>query len=164
MPRYDFRAMIAGDLPLLARWLATPEVARWWPDGDLDDFAEQLGDPHVAMTIVMLDGEPFAYVQDYDPHAWSDHPLKHLPAGSRGLDQFIGEPALIGRGHGPAFIDAHARRLFAAGAPALGVDPHPDNSRAIAAYARAGFSPERERDTPWGRALLMVRRAPAGRA
>ena len=46
---------------------------------------------------------------------------------------------MLDRGHGSAFIRAHCRRLFAAGAPAIGTDPHPDNKRAIRACEKAGF-------------------------
>ena len=44
-PDYAFRPMSSADLPLIRRWLATPEVVRWWGDpseqyalvsGDLD--------------------------------------------------------------------------------------------------------------------------------
>ena len=33
-PDYVFRPMSAADLPLIRRWLATPEVARWWGQPD----------------------------------------------------------------------------------------------------------------------------------
>jgi aminoglycoside 6'-N-acetyltransferase len=29
---YRFRSMIDADLPMVERWLRTPEVARWWGD------------------------------------------------------------------------------------------------------------------------------------
>jgi aminoglycoside 6'-N-acetyltransferase len=86
------------------------------------------------------------------------HPFAHLPPGARGIDQSIGDPSLVGRGHGSAFVRAHCDRLFAAGAPAIGTDPHPDNKRAIRAYEKAGFAVTGgPLDTPWGRALLMER-------
>ena len=111
------------------------------------------------LWIVSLDGRPFAYIQDYDPHAWPGHHFADLPPRSRGIDQFIGEPGLIGQGHGTAFIRAHVERLFAEGAPAIGTDPDPDNARAIRAYEKAGFVAGREADTEWGYCLLMTCRA-----
>jgi len=66
---------------------------------------------------------------------------------------------MTGRGHGAAFVRLHGDRLFAAGAPAIGADPHPDNARAIRAYAKAGFTAvSGPLDTRWGRAVLMERR------
>lgn len=135
---YDFRAAQLADLPLLRQWLATPEVGRWW--GDDDPYAaSDLGDARFSPWIVQLDGTAFAYLQDYDVHAWENHHFGHLPPGARGIDQFIGRPELIGQGHGPAFIRQHVVALFATGVPVVATDPHPDNARAIAAYRKAGF-------------------------
>ncbi|HEY0478261.1 MAG TPA: GNAT family N-acetyltransferase [Kofleriaceae bacterium] len=72
--------------------------------------------------------------------------------------RYIGEPDMLDRGHGSAFVRAHCDRLFAAGAPAIGTDPHPDNGRAIRACEKAGFKvASAAMDTRWGRALLMER-------
>ncbi|MFZ0847647.1 MAG: GNAT family N-acetyltransferase, partial [Hyphomicrobiaceae bacterium] len=79
------------------------------------------------------------------------------PRGSRGIDQFIGEPHMIGRGHGSACIAAVVDRLLAAGCPRVLTDPHPANRRAIHAYQKAGFARQRAVDTADGRALLMIR-------
>jgi aminoglycoside 6'-N-acetyltransferase len=147
--------MTAEDLPMVRAWIATPDVAPWW-DGD-DDFQEALADPDTRPWIVSFEGRPFAYMQDYDPHAWPGHPFSFLPPGSRGIDQSIGVPEMIGRGHGSAFIRQHVERLFAEGAPAVGTDPHPDNARAIRAYEKAGFTAGEARDTDWGLCLLMTR-------
>jgi aminoglycoside 6'-N-acetyltransferase len=149
--------MTAEDLPRTARWLQTPEVRRWWSDEEEVATLEDLEDPNIAFWIVSHEGRPFAYLQDYDPHAWQEHPFGFLPAGSRGMDQLIGEPDMLGAGHGSAFIRAHVERLFARGAPAVGADPHPDNARAIRAYEKAGFQAGHVQDTEWGRCLLMTR-------
>lgn len=124
----------------------------WWGDAELED----IDDPRIAMWIVEHGGRPFAYAQDYDVHGWAAHPFAHLPPGARGIDQFIGEPDMLGRGHGSAFVARHVARLFAAGAPAVGTAPHPDNHRARRAYAKAGFVEKSGPvDTRWGRAILM---------
>jgi aminoglycoside 6'-N-acetyltransferase len=82
-----------------------------------------------------------------------------LPPGSRGIDQYIGEPDMLGLGHGSAFVRAHCERLFEAGAPAVGTDPHRDNGRAIRAYEKSGFrAVSGPVDTRWGRAILMEKR------
>ena len=98
---------------------------------------------------------PIGYQQSYDPHAEPDHPLRDQPIGTLGIDQFIGEPALTGRGHGSAFIRAFVEQSFAAGAPRVVTDPNPRNARAIRAYAKAGFHPIGQRRTLSGEALLM---------
>ncbi len=155
MSLYGFRLMTTDDLPIVRAWITTPEVAPWW-DAD-DDFEDALAGPDTRPWIASFENRPFAYIQDYDPHAWPGHPFAFLPRGSRGIDQFIGAPELIGRGHGSALIRQHVERLFAYGAPAVGTDPHPDNGRAIRAYEKAGFTAGEARDTDWGFCLLMTR-------
>ena len=162
---YGFRPMTADDLPLARRWLRTPEVRRWWgdPDEQLSLLAEDLDEPRMRMWIVFHHGRPFAYIQDYDPLSWDLHHFGDLPPGSRGIDQFIGEPGMLDRGHGSAFIRAHADRLLRAGSPAIGTDPDPANARAIRAYEKAGFRVLREAlDWEGEPTVLMLAHAPQG--
>jgi aminoglycoside 6'-N-acetyltransferase len=156
MDDYSFRAVTAADLPLLGRWRAMAHVVQWWGPPDVEREAEKLDEPGIEMWIVEHRGRPFAFAQDYDPHGWEPHPFSHLPRSSRGIDQFIGEAEMLDRGHGSAFVRAHVERLFAAGAPAVGTDPHPDNLRARRAYEKAGFTAVGQPiETRWGRAILM---------
>lgn len=98
-------------------------------------------------------------MQDYSVHGEEDHPFAALPKGSRGIDQFIGEPDMIGLGHGSAFIRARMKALFDAGAPVIGTDPHPANERAIAVYRKLGFEPYgAPQETRWGLILPMLAR------
>jgi aminoglycoside 6'-N-acetyltransferase len=152
---YLFRPATLADLPMLRAWVATPAVAEWWGGGDAFDAAD-LADRRVRVWIVAVNGKPFAYMQDYDVHGWDGHHFGYLPPGSRGIDQFIGRPDMLGLGHGTAFIRQRLAALFAAGAPAVGTDPHPANARAIAAYRKAGFRiTGPEEDTEWGRVIRM---------
>ena len=161
MASYQFRPMSAGDLPLVKDWLARPHVMEWWGD-TYQQFELVSGDLEVeAMDqfIVAQDERPFAYLQCYDPQVWPENGLGAHPGGTRGIDQFIGEADMVGRGHGSAFIRDFIERLIAAGAPRVITDPDPGNGRAIRAYEKAGFVRQHEVDTPDGRALLMVRDA-----
>jgi aminoglycoside 6'-N-acetyltransferase len=156
---YAFRPMTAGDLPQVGRWLETPHVAQWWGN-PVEQFAlvsGDLGHPSMAQFIVALDERPFAYLQCYDPNAWSNHGFGAFPDGTRGIDQFIGEVDLIDRGHGSAFIRGFVDDLFAAGTPRVLTDPSPDNARAVKACEKAGFDRQGLVATPDGPALLMVR-------
>jgi aminoglycoside 6'-N-acetyltransferase len=159
-PAYDFRRMTVADLPLLRGWLETEAWRLWWgePETELENLAADLHEPAMRLWIVSQDGLPFAFMQDYAIHAWDDHPYRDLPPGTFGVDQSIGVPAMIGRGHGSAFIRQHVARLFAEGAAFVATDPDPDNARAIRAYEKAGFRIlEKEvRITDWGRGQLML--------
>ena len=80
-----------------------------------------------------------------------------MPKGTRGIDQFIGEPEMIDRGHGSALIRAFVDDLLQSGTPRVLTDPSPGNTRAVKAYEKAGFRRDRRVSTPDGSALLMVR-------
>ena len=156
--RYEFRKVSMDDAGLLQKWRAQPHVRAWWDAGE-PYTGEQLGDPRVARWIVTVDGRPFAFMQDYTVHGWREHHFAHLPQGSRGIDQYIGEPDMVGAGHGSAFIAARLHALFDAGAPVIATDPHPDNARAIAVYRKLGFEPSGSpQETPWGLILPMLAR------
>jgi aminoglycoside 6'-N-acetyltransferase len=157
---YEFRPMTADDLPLVKRWLAAPHVTEWWgePDEQFELVHSDLTHPAMDQFIIAAEERPFAYLQCYDLTAWNVG-LGPQPQGTRGIDQFIGEPDMIGCGHGSAFIRTFADGLLAAGTPRIVTDPDPANARAIHAYEKAGFRRDRMVDTPDGMALLMVRDA-----
>ncbi len=142
----------------MAGWRAQPHVRRWWGEPTVEPESEKIDDPHIALWIVELAGRPFALIQDYEIQDWPPHHFDHLPPGSRGHDLFIGEPDLLGLGHGPRFLRQHIDRMFADGVPAAGIDPHPDNRPAIRAFERAGFTiTGGPIETLWGRAMLLER-------
>lgn len=159
---YGFRPMTAEDLPMVRRWLTTPDVRLWWGDPD-EQYALIGGDipqPEMRQWIVANNGRPFAYLQDYDPHIWDVHAFDaDLPTGARGVDPFIGEVDMIGCGHGAAMLRMHSERVLAEGAPAVFIDPAPDNARAIRAYRRAGFAPVGLRPDGDGEQVLLMARS-----
>ena len=157
-PDYVFRPISSADLAMIRCWLGTPEVMRWWGHQD-EQYALVSGDldhPDMDQSIVAVDDRPFGYIQCYRLSTWNEGLGSH-PAGTRGIDQFIGVSDMIGRGHGSNFIRQFADKLLASGIPRVVTDPDPDNGRAVRAYTKAGFQSERLVDTPDGQALLMVR-------
>ena len=143
--RYHFRAMTRADLPMVRRWLDTPAARRWWGEPELEAglLDDDLDEPRMAMLIVTHDGVPFAFAQHYAVHSWPVPYFAHLPAGSRAVDTFIGDPAMIGVGHGSTYLRLLAQYLRARGVPIVAIDPAIGNYRARRAYARAGFVRER---------------------
>ena len=111
-PDYVFRPMTSADLPLVRRWLETPEVARWWgqPDEQYALVSGDLDHPDMDQFIVALGDHPFAYIQCYALSTWNSG-FGAQPPKTRGIDQFIGEPDMIGRGHGSGFIRQFADAL-----------------------------------------------------
>ena len=143
---------------MAAGWLHAPEVVRGWgdPDKQLALLTEDLDEPLMRQWIVEHQGHPFAYVQAYPARAWPQSHLMHLPDGAEAIDAFIGEPDMLGRGHGSAFLRAFAEMLIAEGAPVVAIDPDVDNHRARCAYARAGFVGNDVVETGDGPAVVML--------
>jgi aminoglycoside 6'-N-acetyltransferase len=156
--RYTFRAPEWADFPLLERWLQAPEVVEWWgdPANELALLREDMDEPQMTQLIVSCDDVPFAYAQHFEVHAWPQEHLAHLPPGARAVDAFIGEPDMLGRGHGSKFLRELAEELVAGGAPLVAIDPDEDNARARKAYANAGFRGERVVETESGPVVLMI--------
>ncbi len=144
---YDFPRLTRADFPRLAGWLACDHVAEWWgdPATELALIDQEIDEGLVDMRLVELQGQAFAFIQDYDI---ADFPAPHLadqPPRTRAIDTFIGDTAYLGKGHAPGYLRQRARRLLAARAAQVVVDPDPKNTRAIAAYRKAGFRGETQR-------------------
>lgn len=115
-----WRPLVADDLPLLARWLADPVVARWWnhdssPEGVQRDFGASVrGQEPGEDLVVSLDGRPVGLVQrsviaDYPEDLAEFGDLVEVPEGAVELDYLVGEAALRGRGLGSRIIAALVR-------------------------------------------------------
>ena len=110
-PHYVFRPMRRADLPLVRRWLELAHVRQWWGD-PFEQYAlvsGDLNDPAMDQYIVETNGAGFAYLQCYSLSVWNCG-FGEQPAGSRGIDLFIGEPAMIG--HGAALIASFVTGLL----------------------------------------------------
>jgi aminoglycoside 6'-N-acetyltransferase len=158
---YRFRPVVPDDLPMIGLWLERPHVAAWWDDEDdkLAGIRAAMAEPSTQPFVIELDGRPIGYIQCYDPHSEEDHPYRDQPMGTLGIDQFIGEPELVGVGHGSRLIAAFVESLFRRGASRVIIDPDPANAHAIRAYEKAGFRAFDRRRSIYGDALMMARDA-----
>jgi aminoglycoside 6'-N-acetyltransferase len=156
--RYALRPFMRADLLMVAGWLRTSEVARWWgdPDEQIALVTEDLDEPLMRQWSVEHEGQPFAYVQAYPAHAWPQPHLMHLPDGAQVIDAFIGVPDMVGCGHGRAFLRAIAEKLRGEGAPVVAIDPARDNHRARRAYGHAGFVEQKMVGTGEHCAVVMI--------
>ena len=141
---YRFETLTREDYPMLHRWLAEPHIGGWWGDGPTEtalmDEDMQSGKTDMRIVWHAASNRPFAYVQDYDVRAFEMPHYTELPEGARAIDTFLGDPDYLGKGHASGYLRMRATQLTEAGAPLVVVDPAPENTRAVAAYAKAGFA------------------------
>jgi aminoglycoside 6'-N-acetyltransferase len=150
MEEISFRPMIRADLPVVHEWLNREHVRRWWRDSRRLEQVEARygpaidGDEPTQMFVIEIDGRPAGSIQTY---LVSDYPdwIGDEP-GVAGVDLFIADEELTGRGLGTRILTEFAREVvFASPAvtacvASLDVRNHPSRR----AFEKAGFSPVRE--------------------
>lgn len=129
--------------PHVRRWYDDTPASRY-PDDSIAEYREAIrGEDPTDEFVIALDGRPIGTIQSY---RIDDHPeyaaQVALGRPGFGIDLFVGEPDLIGRGHGPALIRAFLRDVAF---PRYGLElcvigPARSNVSAIRAYEKAGFS------------------------
>ena len=179
MPEYTFAPMREDDFPLARRWLLLPHVRRWWnddpdehdyPEGTLAEWLEAIrGADPTDMFVIALDGRPIGVIQSYRVQDYPDYvaELGELPEPAISIDVFIGEPELIGEGHGTALVRAFLPLAFERyGIDYCVIGPSKANAAAIRSYEKVGFrylKEYREEDTiDPPHVLLDIRRADLG--
>lgn len=173
-PEYDFPPLSEADLPLIRRWLLEPHVSRWWadppraayPDDELEKYRRRIsgdGDP-TEIFFIRQAGRPMGFIQCYrieDHDEYGTAIALDVPAA--GVDLFIGEAALIGKGHGPRLIRAFLRDVVFAryDVAECVIGPSVKNASAIRAYEKAGFRSFKDvhvPDEPDPEHLMRIRR------
>lgn len=161
----ELRLMTVDDLPMLHVWLNRPHVFEWWGNErpTLDEVKEKylprvLAADNVTPYVGLLNGQPFAYAQSYVACGSGNGWWKDVTdPGVRGIDQFIADTAMLGKGLGTRLVQALVRQLFSdAAVTQVQTDPAPDNLRAIRCYEKAGFRQAKHIVTPDGLAVYMV--------
>lgn len=151
----------AADSEVVHRWV-TEERARYW--GMLGHSREQVQEIYEYVDsltthhafLALLDGEPVALFQTYDPDADPVGECYDVRPGDFGLHLLIGPPKGEAR---PGFTGAliSALKEYAFADPAhlrLVVEPDARNEKAIARMVRSGFVLGPEIDKPEKRARL----------
>ncbi len=134
------------DFSLMAHWLSDERVLEYYEGRDRRYNYEAAvakwgprtrGEHKAKPCLILLDGREIGYIQYYPVEKEFDLPDRR---GTYGIDMFIGECELWGRGLGSRalaltagyiFRKLHGRRLV--------IDPRVSNHRAVRAYEKAGF-------------------------
>lgn len=146
-----FRRLRIEDLPLLVRWLNEPHVREWY-DRDRDVSLVAVTERYAPKIrrekptdsyLVFYQEKPVGYIQTYLVNDYPEYgPFLGLNDDlAAGIDLFIGEPSLVGRGLGSNMVRKFVDEVVFAD-PRVNIctiGPEPGNSRAIHAYEKAGF-------------------------
>jgi RimJ/RimL family protein N-acetyltransferase len=145
----------------LVQWLKTPHVKEFWSEPDdeaelKEKYLSKLGDRGVNSQVILMDNRPIGYIQSYQACKVGGGWWPDANQDVFGIDQFIGDPGLVGKGLGPKIISKFIGLLSKDDrVKEIIVDPDPQNSRAIRAYEKVGFVASGIISTPNGKALLM---------
>lgn len=142
-------------------WLKNPHVKQFWsePEDEVelrDKYLSKFKNRGISSQIIVLDGQEVGYIQSYQACQVGGGWWPGIDSGVFGIDQFIGEPSLVGKGLGPRII-AEFVHILSTNSQVKEViaDPDPTNVRAIKAYEKVGFSSGGIIQTPNGQAMLM---------
>jgi aminoglycoside 6'-N-acetyltransferase len=155
-----FRRLQTVDLPLVARWQSRPHVARWWREpADIGSVTSRYspsidGRDPTEVFIVEFDNEAVGLIQRY---LLADNPEWAVAIGIQngaGIDYFLGEQSLVGKGLGTRTIARFAEDTFVRypAVPLIVAAPQQDNMASWRALEKAGFqriaAKELESDDP----------------
>lgn len=144
----DLRPLTAGDLPLVHDWLQREHVRRWWNDDETYEEVVQRylpaieGSKPTDLYLILSPDGPAGLIQTYRV---SDYPeyreLVTVEDGVAGVDLFIGEIKLTGRGLGSEALTRFVRDVIFSD-PAIHAciaDPDAENRASLRAFEKAGF-------------------------
>ena len=141
------RRLRPEDRDTLLKWLTDPCVLAFYEGRDRP-FTPQMVESHFyentecSRCIAEYQERSVGYLQYYclDKAGFEEYGLPETSEKVYGMDLFIGEPALWGRGLGRIIITQMLEMLTEKmGASAVVLDPHVDNLRAIRCYEACGF-------------------------
>jgi RimJ/RimL family protein N-acetyltransferase len=160
--------MHADDLRLLHEWIQRPHVRRWWSK---DETYEQVVEHYLPaiegaeptdLYVVLLDGRSIGFMQTY---LVADYPeyaaLVGAGEGAAGVDLFIGEAELTGKGIGSEMLRRFVSEIVFAKpwVRSCIADPEAENVASVRAFEKAGFQVVKEFVDPGdGKTHAFVRR------
>jgi aminoglycoside 6'-N-acetyltransferase len=157
MPRINFRKLQISDLELIYDWFRKPEINKWYAEGKTWSFSdiEQKylpriqGKENTPGFIIEFDEIAVGFIQYYPltaalPNSLTQENIIDYQIDltkSAGIDLFIGETLLLGKGYGPQIIVKFLQTIVFKKYDLVFIDPDKINTRAIKAYQRSGFQP-----------------------
>jgi RimJ/RimL family protein N-acetyltransferase len=130
------------------KWLQREHVRRWWHEHEsyeevVDHYLPAIdGRRPTDLYLILLDDRPVGFIQSYLVAGYPDFAARvGLGAGVAGVDLFIGEEKLTGKGLGSEVLRAFVRDIvFAEPATSACIaDPDVRNAASLRAFEKAGF-------------------------
>jgi len=143
-----FRRLERDDLGLMYEWLQREHVRRWWDEHEsYEDVARHYlpaieGRRPTDLYLILLDDRPVGFIQTYLVAGYPDFAaLVGLGAGVAGVDLFVGEEELTGKGLGSEALRIFLRDFVFAEpeTTACIADPDVRNAASLRAFEKAGF-------------------------
>ncbi len=152
-----FKALDFSDIPLMHYWFNMPHVQKfyslrsWTEDEVLAKLTPYIsGDKPVSGFVILLDANPIGYLQSYEvsDYPWSNQNLpEEIVKGAIGVDLFIGDERLLGKGLGQQIIQTFIETRVCPQYQYCIVDPDMNNVPAIRCYERLKFKEHQIIDT-----------------
>jgi aminoglycoside 6'-N-acetyltransferase len=148
-----FRPLTREDLPLVHEWHQRSHVQRWWVERKTFEETAEHYLPTIEGTeptdhyIALLDGEPFGLIQTYLVSDYPDYAaLIGEGEGTAGVDLYIADEALTGRGLGTEMLRGFVDEIVFArpATTACVAGPELRNTASVRAFEKAGFRVVRE--------------------
>jgi RimJ/RimL family protein N-acetyltransferase len=167
--------MNAEDLRLMHEWLQREHVRRWWSKRKTyDEVVEHYlpaidGRKPTDLYLILLDDRPIGFIQTYLVSDYADYAAAvDAGEGVAGVDLFIGDAELTGKGVGSEALRAFAEEVVFSRptTTACVADPDVRNAASIRAFEKAGFYVVKEfLDPSDGETHVLVRleRSPLAR-
>jgi len=144
-----------GDMEILLKWLTNPEIVHWvYEEGipwNMQKITEKFGkkakaEDGLVTCFILQNDEEIGYLQMYpieeDSFKFNDPEGFQLITDGFGIDMFIGETNLWGRGIGAQVVGVVEEYLFdKCKAKVIYVDPSIHNTRAVHFWQKVGFIP-----------------------
>lgn len=144
---FDFTQLSKQDLPLIRKWHTQPHVAKWFSDENewMKEIAANLDSNWIWYFRADLNLKPAGFVQCYDTSRAPEGPWSSQPPDTLGIDFFLGESSLLGKGNGVKLVNDFVEFIEIRFSPKrLIVDPEIENIKSQRTIKRCGFELEQE--------------------
>jgi len=165
MTEIAFRPLARDDLRTVHQWLQRPHIREWWGPRDTYAEVEQRYLPRiegcepVRMFFILLDEHPTGVIQTYRIDDYPEYWPSEAQSAQAGIDLYIADPELLGRGLGPEIIRRFTQEVVFRDPSVMAciADPELANTRSVRAFEKAGFQAVGELDRAGDRPRVLVR-------